>query len=121
MADKTNDMFDGFEAIVDTILPTASFKDGSANDDSIPELDDINDLDADDADDKDLDTDGEGQQDDDTGEGDSNTGDEPTDDADDLSEFELQIAKFFKEKFADSFGMDFTNVEVEDIESLVEW
>lgn len=111
MAEQNVDVFDGFEAISNSILPNTNFKTSNTDDDDIPELDDIKDLNS-----VDVEDDNEDDNSDIDDQGDLDNVDQ---DESDLTEFEPEITKFFKEKFADNFGMDFGDTEINSVEELV--
>lgn len=122
------DIFNGFEAIIGGPTSGAS---SNAGTDDIPELDSIADLDdEDEPNDEDersktkaktkrgVDADDEDEID---TEDDNEPEDKSFDEEDSLGEFEPQIAKFFQEKFAESFGMEFKEEDkIESIADLVD-
>lgn len=131
MAKENNepDVFEGFAALVDSIIPNAEEKEsGISNaDKDIPVLDDIKDLDKDPDDEpegEDVKTD-EDIKDDDLPEPlKKNT--EPSKpkestDEDSLDEYEPEIASYFQEKFAERFGEEFKENKFETIDSLLDY
>ena len=134
------DIFSGFEAIIGDSTGTKQSNPTSTDDipelDSIHDLDNMSDDDSDDdrtktkpvtkskpivneEDDEDGDNEDAGSDDDSENQEDDDTKLPGTEDP--LTEFEPQIAKFFQEKFAESFGMELGDEDkIESIADLVD-